>query len=147
MQGSKNNKLLKQAVFLVESQPPHLGEFVAFMLEIDNFDLVHVCLIGKESVMPIQHVQSIWQILARPFADKVMIHYSTNDFTELSVLPVELKDCVVLTQSAEIFVHMNTIGVPVKLLARLMGYSNIFQRVAYRQGRALDWLLNRRGMK
>jgi len=130
----------KQALFLLDSQPPHLGELISVLLKMKDFDIMNICVSGFSKSMPIQNVVATWLFVMSAY-ENVTVSALLLPFIELSELPSQFKDCTVLTTDRKVFVHMSSIGVPVELVPRTLGYHGIFIRTAYRQGRALDWLL------
>jgi hypothetical protein len=133
-----------KAVILLESQPPHIGEISAIWSEIDNFDLMYICVDANVSIMPLPIVLKSWEILLKPYKNKVVLCATKEKFDEITVLPELFKGCTVLTTSSKVFVHLGSLNIPVKTVNRLTGYHGIFLRAAYRQGRALDWLQRKR---
>lgn len=132
----------KEAVFLVESQPPHLGELTSVLLKMREYDIMHICVSGIPKVMPVPRVIATWLFHLTAYKDKVTVSALFTKFAELSELPEVFKHCTVLTTSVKVYVHMTSLNVPVELVPRALGYHGIFQRTAYRQGRALDYLLD-----
>ena len=131
----------KEAVFFLESQPPHLGELVSILLKLDEYDKMHLCVTGAAKVMPVHKAVAIWAFIFKSYPKEITISSLSTDFMELTELPEIYKNCVVLTTSNKLYVHLTSIRVPVELVPRTLGYHDIFQRVAYRKGRALDYLL------
>ena len=130
----------KEALFLLDSQPPHWGELVSVLLKLKDYDQMHICVSGISKIMPIKHVVANWLFVMGAYKN-VTISALLIPFADVAVLPEQFKDCTVLTTNREIFVHMSSVGIPVELVPRTLGYHGIFLRTAYRQGRALDWLL------
>ena len=131
----------KEALFLIESQPPHLGELTSVLLKMKEYDIMHICVSGIPKVMPIPKVVATWLFHLVAYKDRVTVSSLLIKFTELPKLPEMFKHCTVLTTSVKVYVHMTSLNVPVELVPRALGYHGIFQRTAYRQGRALDYLL------
>lgn len=131
---------LKKAVLIVESQPPHLGELISLISIIDSYDLVLVSISSTAKVIPLRHVLSTWAFITQPYKEKIVITVADIDFDAVAKLPDEFKDYDILTTSKPTFVHLSSIGANVKFVARAKGYWPIFERVAYRQGIAYDWL-------
>lgn len=136
---------MKKAVLLVESQPPHLGEYMLLIHHLNQYDFIYVCLNSPPLVLPIENAMAIWDMLVRDYGDKVQVVSVEDDLTQMSPesLPLEFQDCTILTTSQRIFVHLSSMNLPVELIPNVSGYHSIFLRVAYRQGRALDWLRTR----
>ncbi len=103
---------------------------------------MHICVNGITKGVPIQNVLATWAFIMGAYKDKVTVSALIVPFTELPELPPQFKDCTVLTTDRKVFVHISSIGVPVELVPRTLGYHGVFLRTAYRQGRALDWLLS-----
>ena len=139
----------REALFLVESQPPHLGELISILLKMNEYDIVHVCVSGIPSVLPISRVTVTWRFILNAYKRKATVSYINTKFEEMPGLPEMFKHCTVLTTSPKVYVHMSSLGIPTELVPRTMGYCGVFQRTAYRQGRALDFLLSNtvRGVK
>jgi len=130
----------KEAVFFLDSQPPHLGELIPVLLKIKEYDIVHICVSGIPKVIPIPNVIATWLFLLEAYKHKITVSSLLINFEELSELPEIFKDCTVLTISPKIYVHMTSLNIETELVPRARGYVGIFQRTAYRQGRALDYL-------
>lgn len=135
---SKNKK---EALFLVESQPPHLGELISILLKMQEYDIMNICVSTAPKVMPVPKVVATWQFLLGAYKHKVTISTLFEKFGEMPGLPEVFKNCTVLTTSTKVYVHMTSLNIPVELVPRALGYHGVFQRTAYRQGRALDYLL------
>lgn len=129
-----------KALYITESQPPHLGELISLLSVINDYDIIAICVNGNTKVMPIQHVLSTWVFLTQPYKDKIVTCASTDNFSTVAKLPEEFKDYTVLTTSDEVFAHLSSLNVTVRLIPRAKGYWPVFERVAYRQGLALEWL-------
>ncbi len=136
----KNMSKSKEAVFFVESQPPHLGELTSVLLKIKAYDVMHICVSGIPQVMSVERALVTWKFLLDVYKDKITVSALLVNFSELPELPERFKNCTVLTTSTKVFVHMTSLDVSVELVPRVLGYHDIFQRTAYRQGRALDYL-------
>ena len=130
----------KQAVFFVESQPPHLGELTSILLKIKEYDVMHICVSGIPKVMSIKRAMVMWEFHLDAYKDKVQVSAITVKFEELAELPEMFKECTVLTTSMAVYVHMSSLNIESELVPRALGYYGMFQRTAYRQGRALDFL-------
>jgi len=139
----KNSKAKKEAMFLVESQPPHIGELLSVLMKIDEYDFIYVVVTGTPLVLPVAHALTTWSVMLKAYKDKVLICSSNQKFTEIVKLPKQYKDCTVLTTSRKTFIHMSSNNIASELVGRPMGYHSTFLRTAYRQGRALDWLINK----
>jgi len=141
---SKSKSTLKKqennAVILLESQPPHLGELLFIANEVNNYDHIYVLVEGKSSVISIPHVVSIWDTVLEVYGDKISLGVSNLDFSSITRLPDDIQSCTILTQSQPIFAHLSSINANVKLSSYAQGYHTIFIRAAYRQGKSLDWL-------
>lgn len=133
----------KEALFLLESQPPHLGELTSILLKMKEYDIMHVCVSGVPKVMPINRVIATWLFHLEAYKHKATVSSLLIKFEELPALPEIFKHCTVLTTSIKVYVHMTSLNIPVELVPHALGYHGIFQRTAYRQGRALDYLLGR----
>lgn len=132
----------KEAVFLVESQPPHLGELISVLLKIRDYDKMHICVNATPSVLPIPRVLATWLFLLDAYKDKITVSAMIPKFAEMPELPKTLKHCTVLTTSPKVYVHMSSLNIETELVPKTLGYCETFQRTAYRQGRALDYLLS-----
>lgn len=130
-----------EALFLIESQPPHLGELIPVLLKMKDYDVIHVCVSGIPKVTSIPRVIATWLFLLTAYKDKVTVSSLLMKFEELPRLPELFKHCTVLTTSTKVYVHMTSLNIETELVPKVLGYHGIFQRTAYRQGRALDWLL------
>ena len=130
----------KSAVFFVESQPPHMGELTSILLKIKEYDVMHICISGIPKVMSVNRAMVMWRFHLDAYKDKVTVSALNSKFEELAELPEMFKDCVVLTTSSVVYVHMASLNVESELVPKALGYHDIFQRTAYRQGRALDYL-------
>lgn len=134
-----------EAVLLVEGQPPHTGEFLTMAFSVDRFKHLTVCIDARERVMPLKHSMAIWTQFTKAYAGKVDIISTGLDFAEIAKdeLPPAFDNKVILTISKKIFVHLSSIGANVEIVPYAVGYHSSFIRTAYRQGRALDWLITR----
>jgi len=136
----KNTLNKKEALFLVESQPLHLGELISVFLKLKDYDFIYICVSGVPQVMPINMVTASWIFLLDAHKDKTAVFVAPQKFENIVKLPKVLEHCTVLTTSTKIYVHMASSGIKTELVPRATGYWGIFQRTAYRQGRALDYL-------
>lgn len=136
---------MKKAILVVESQPPHLGEYILLVHQLQYYDLIYVCLNSEPLVLPIENALAIWDMLTKHHGDKVKVVSMPGDFTQASIgdMPEQFDDCTILTTSQRIFAHLSSMNVSVELIPNVAGYHGIFLRMAYRQGRALDWLRTR----
>lgn len=132
----------KEALFLVESQPPHLGELISVLLKIKEYDIMHICVSAIPKVTPVPRVMATWLFLLDAYKDKITVSAMRSKFEEMPELPKTFKDCTVLTTSTKVYVHMSSLNVEAELVPKTLGYCSTFQRTAYRQGRALDYLLS-----
>lgn len=133
-----------KAVLLVDSQPPHTGEYLQAFAYIKKYDFLYVCLTGPPLVLPIVNAMTIWKHILEPFAAKTQVTYVALKFTEImqDELPLAFDNCVYLTSDKETFVHLSSLSASAELIPKVPGYRDIFLRTAYRQGVALDWLEN-----
>jgi len=131
----------KEALFLIESQPPHLGELISILLKLKEYDIMHICVSGIPKVIPVSRVIATWQFLLHDYKNKVTILTMIVKYEELTALPEIFKKCTVLTTSSKVYTHMSSLGVETELVPKTIGYCDTFQRTAYRQGRAYDYLL------
>jgi hypothetical protein len=138
----KNMSNKKEALFVLESQPLHLGELISVLLKIGEYDIMHICVSSTPKAMPIPKVVATWLFLLHAYKHKITVSSLFDKFTEIAGLPEIFKHCTVLTTSKEVYVHMTSLNIPVELVPRALGFYESFQRTAYRQGRALDYLLN-----
>ena len=140
---SKNSKQ-KSAVLFLTSQPIHIGEVVTVLSNIDYYDRLHLCLSGNPTVMPLKHVYTLWSVILRQYRGKITLSFLDTPPTDLQVrtMPVQLEKKLLLTYDQKIFTHFSSLGYPIKLLPKVMGFHEVFLRAAYRQSRALDWLNN-----
>jgi len=138
----QNTPNKKEALFVLESQPPHLGELIPVLLKMKEYDVMHLCVSSIPRVMPVSSVIATWFFLLAAYKDKVTVSSSLIKFEELEELPEIFKHCVVLTTSTKIYVHMASLNIATELVPQALGYHGIFQRTAYRQGRALDYLIS-----
>ena len=138
-------KKLNKAVLIVESQPPHLGELLQLLSQLNKYDLIYLCINGKEKVMNYSHVLQLWQFILQPYVDKVNLMLFPHNLTEFDKddIPELLDECLFLTASREIFVRLSTIGCQVEMIPQALGYRSLFFRTAFRQSKALDWLESR----
>jgi len=136
----------KEALFLVESQPPHLGELISVLLKINDYGTMHICVSGIPQVIPIPRVMATWLFLLSKYSHKITVSALLTNFDMMPELPEKFKHCTVLTTSPKVFVHMSSLEIPVELVPKTLGYCGVFQRTAYRQGKALDYLLSKAKM-
>lgn len=132
----------KKGVLLVDSQPPHVGEFLQARQMLDKYDFLYVCITKGTMVIPVDQVAKIWAYLFSAYGDRMKITYVELEFGEALIddLPGLFDKCVYLTSDRDVFVHLSTLDIDVELIPRSFGYHGIFLRNAYRQSKALDWL-------
>lgn len=138
-----NKPKRKEAVLFLQSQPPHIGEAITILNNINFYDHMYLCICGKPSIIPLQKVLALWTIMLQHFKHKISVTFislNPNDFTSENY-PAIIDDRLLLTCSQKEFTHLSSLGYPVKLLPRVMGFHPTFLRAAYRQSRALDWLI------
>ena len=137
--------LKNKAVFLLESQPPHLGELITVLNKIREYDPLYICVNKNVKVLPLQFAMTTWFFLMSHITGEKPTIFAADfkQFESISKLPdqPEFKDCTILTTNKEISIHLSSINVPVELVPHVLGYHSVFLRSAYRQGRALDYLL------
>ena len=129
-----------KALYVVESQPPNLAELIGLFSIIDKYEHVVICVSNVPKVMPLCSVFTLWEMMVKPYKDKITLSYTKDNFMSLSKLGEEYKDFKVVTISPELYTHLHSLNANVELLPRVIGYEPIFMRAAYRQARALDWL-------
>jgi len=139
----QNTPKSKDAVFFIESQPPHLGELISVLLKMKEYDTMNICVSGIPKVVSVSMAIATWTHLLDAYKDKVTVSALATKFEELSELPEIFANCTVLTTSTKVYVQMTSFDIEVELVPTALGYSGIFQRTAYRKGRALDYLLNK----
>lgn len=132
----------KEAVFFIESQPPHLGELTSVLLKLRDYDVMHICVSAVPKVLPVSRVIATWYFLLDAYKDKITVAAMIPKFDELPEIPKIFKHCTVLTTSMKVYVHMASLNAETELVPKTIGYHGVFQRTAYRQGRALDYLLS-----
>ena len=96
----------KEALFVLESQPPHLGELIPVLLKIKEYDIMHICINGIPKVVPIPVVIATWHFLLDAYKDKITVSTLFEKFEELPELPEVFKHCTVLTTSPKVYTHM-----------------------------------------
>lgn len=138
-QQNEQNKS-RQAVFVCESQPPHTAEYVAAITAATQYDKLMVCVSSKEKCMNLKTVAQIWQLILAPYRNKVTVVSTNYDFAEIPSIPEMFQECTILTISKKVLTHLSSLGVEVELMPRVTGFHTIFQRAAYKQGKALDFL-------
>ena len=141
------NKNKNIGVFTLISQPPHFGELLAVMQVIDKFDILIICIKAPARLISIRQVQQMWSMALKKYKDKVIIATSKENFAEIAILPSAFVNTTILTMSKTVFAHLMSLGIKSELVGRVKGYHDIFQRVAYRQGCALDWITEGYGTK
>ena len=120
----------KEAVFLLESQPPHLGELISVLLKMKEYDTMNICVNGIPKVVSIPVVIATWTHLLDAYKDKITVSSLVTKFEELAELPEIFKNCTVLTTSTKVYVQMTSLNIEVELVPTALGYSGIFQRTA-----------------
>ncbi len=130
------------AVLLINSQPPHLGELLQFIQQLNKYEFIYVCITGNIAVIALDHVLAIWRNILAPYSNKSAVMFFQKDIYKSSRedFPGAFKDCVWLTADRATYVHLSTLQVNVELIPRAMGYRGTFLRVAFRQSKALDYL-------
>lgn len=134
-------------LFLLNSQPPNIGELISVLSVIDKYDGLILCFKTPMEVMPIKHVIEIWAVILQKYKSKFILTSSDTDFTTIAKLSKDFKDKTILTLSKRVFVHLSTMGMKVRMVDRVKGYHSVFLRSAYIQGRALDFINENYGTK
>ena len=134
-------------LFVLISQPPNIGELISVLSVIDEYDALILCFKTPTKVMPIKHVSLLWSSALKGFRNKVVLTACDQDFATVAELPEVYYDKTVLTLSKKVFVHLSTMGINVRLVDRVKGYHDIYQRSAYVQGRAYDFIMENYGSK
>lgn len=135
-----DKRVRMKAVYIIESQPPTLGELYSLYRIVDNFDHIFLCIQNAPMVTPVPAAMAIWETLIKPYQDKVTLCIGDKDFVSVSKIPEKYEDCKILTISQPIFTHLQSLNINVGLVPRLPGYESIFLRAAYRQSKALEWI-------
>ena len=143
----KTNKIKDIALFVLISQPPNIGELISVLSVIDDYDALILCFKTPVKVMPIKHVSELWKCALKGFTDKVILTSCDTDFSTVAELSEDFKDKTILTLSKKVYVHLTTMGMKVKLVDRVKGFHDIYQRSAFIQGRAYDFIMERYGSK
>ena len=133
---------MANAMIILECQPPHVGHILAIQAALEEYDFVYIYVIDKEYVMKTTRAVSILQQALRPY-ENFRTYKTDMDFTSVGGLPesmVEQSPEVILVADKHIFTHLNSLGMPVNFLGHVKGYSDLFSRVAFRQGLAKDYL-------
>jgi hypothetical protein len=140
---SKSLKNKKIGIFIIESQPPMFGELLAIIGVLDNYDVLFICIRQQNMVVNYQYAVMVWhRVLSNLATDTdLYVTYADTDFDNISVVPKEYDDAEILTCDMNTYVHLNSIGANCKLVNRPIGYRSEFYRAAYRQSKALDYLL------
>ena len=76
----------KSALFLLDSQPPHLGELVSVLLKMKDYEFMHICVSGLPKTMPIRNVVATWLFVMNAYKN-VTVSALVMPFTELPELP------------------------------------------------------------
>jgi len=131
---------MNRAVIIIESQPPHLGQFLAVRDVIQNNKDVLICIVDKPMVMSTEKVIATWTIMLEEYG------YSISSIDIDYVMQHGLPDYLssedkYYVSDKHLFVHLNSLNVDVSLLGHVKGYNDIFVRMAYRQGLAYDYLI------
>jgi len=129
-------------VLLVESQPPHAGEFLQARQMLEKYDYLYICILYSSLVMDVRICAQIWASIFQSDLERMTITFADVDFKECMPedLPALFTSCTYLTSDKETFVHLSTMNVDVELIPNALGYYGIFLRNAYRQSKALNWL-------
>jgi hypothetical protein len=147
MQQKPNEQPKNIGLFLLNSQPPNIGELISVLSVIDKYDGLILCFKTPIQIMPIKHVTEIWTVILEKYKGKFILTSCNTDFATVSKLTKDFKDKTILTLSKRVFVHLSTMGMKVKLVDRVKGYHSMFLRSAYIQGRALDYINENYGTK
>jgi len=131
---------MSSAAIIIESQPPHVGQFLAIRDVLQKYDNVIICIIDKPMVMSTARVIATWTLILEDYSFSI-VPINIEDALEKG-LPDYLKEIeTILVSDKHIFVALNTLGVDVGLLGHVKGYNDVFIRAAYRQGLAYDYLI------
>jgi hypothetical protein len=139
----KQNK----AVFFLESQPPHLGELIAVISVLDDFDLVYVCVSARGTILPVAVVEKTWEYILKPYDKKIMICSTVQDFRTTTDLPEMFEGCKILTMSQRMFANLASSSLPVTLVASVVGYDTVFEASAFRKARSYHYIKSRSYLK
>lgn len=142
---NKDNQY-KHALFVLDSQPPHLGEVLSVIRELDNYETMLVCIKNRSIIMKVPQVLMIWQLILKQYSHKCMICAWHEDFAEISTLPDQFNGKQIITFDSKIYAHLSSINIPTKLVLDIPGYCTLFIRSSYRQGFAWNWLKKRYGV-
>ena len=143
MKKIKQNK----AVFFLESQPPHLGELIAVLSVINEYDLIYICVSNKGIILPVNIVIKTWEYILKPYEKKIVICDTAQDFRTTTDLPEIFEGCKILTMSQRMFANFATASLPVILVASVVGYDTVFEASAYRKARSYQYIKTRSYLK
>ena len=138
---------INKAVFLLESQPPHIGEVLSVLSVIDEYEFLYICVSNRATVLPILHVIKIWEQLLKAYDKKIAVCSEEWDFVTSTNLPEKFKDCAIFTVSQKIYANLSIGSLPVELVATAIGYETIFEASAFKKGRAYHYIKSKSYLK
>jgi hypothetical protein len=138
---------INKAVFFLESQPPHLGELIAVLSVVDEYELLYICVSNKGTILPVAHVIKMWEFVLKAYNKKIVICSTQQDFRTTTDFPEMFEGCKILTVSQRMFANFATTGLPVILVASAIGYDTVFEATAFRKARSYHYLKSRSYLK
>lgn len=119
------------------------GELLAILGVLEQYDALFICIKQTNIVIDYSYAVMAWhKVLSKLKTEtELYVTYSDTEFEEIITLPNEYKNIEILTFDYGIYVHLSSIGAKCKLVNRPIGYRSEFFRAAYRQSKALDFLL------
>lgn len=141
----KEKQKNKSALFIFESQPPHLGEIIGLfrILAENEYENIAIHVNRNTKVIPINKVTTIWELALLPIKPSYKIFVSGTNFLELTEVPKEFKEYDLYTNLPEIYTHFIGMNIPIGFTGQFLGYNPVYLQVAYRQSLSLN-MLNKR---
>lgn len=136
---------MKRAVLLLDSQPPHIGEFLQVLTALKKYDFLYICFYTDPLVMSFDQLYVIWNALLQPYKTKIRLANCKLNLSEVQTedLPELFNGCTYIMSDKFAFTHFIALGLEPELLLEAIGYNSLFLREAYRKTRALNWLEGR----
>lgn len=126
----------------IEAQPLTVGTIISIMTAFDQYDEIIICVRDSPLLIDTKFVVSMASLIFR--LPKFMVISHPEDFSTMVEFPQDLPFFNrVATVDERIYTNLTLKGYHVALLPRAIGYDDMFQRNAFRQGYALDVLRSR----
>lgn len=123
----------------ITAQPLTVGTIVSIMSVSEKYDEIVICVRDYPILIDTASIVSMMSIIFK--LPKFMVISHKEDFSTLTEFPSDLPFFnYMATPDERTFTNLSLKGYQVSLLPRVLGYDEMFQRNAFRQGVALDVL-------